>query len=88
PPVGLAELTLDSEETWCVACSDGEVEDAEGWCPDPQEIRCMYEILAEQGTLELSVRPLPRRPPTPEVDPQEEEEEEEEEEAEAEADEK
>uniref|UniRef100_UPI00398F4435 PAXIP1-associated glutamate-rich protein 1 n=1 Tax=Pristiophorus japonicus TaxID=55135 RepID=UPI00398F4435 len=72
------ELTLDSEGDWCVGCSDEEVESADGWSPGHQEIRRLYQILCEQGTLELSIRPLPRRPPTPEADPQEEEEEEEE----------
>ncbi|XP_067884611.1 PAXIP1-associated glutamate-rich protein 1 [Heterodontus francisci] len=85
PAVSLEELTLDSENAWCVDCSDEDVENPDGWSPSPQEIRHMYEILTEQGTLELSMRLLPRRPPTPEADPQEEEEDEEEEAEEEEA---
>ncbi|XP_067833796.1 PAXIP1-associated glutamate-rich protein 1 [Heptranchias perlo] len=83
--VGLEGLTLETEEDWCVGCSDVELENADRWSPGHQEIRRMYEILSDKGTLELRVRPLPRRAPTPEADPQEEEEEEEEEAEEEEA---
>ncbi|XP_041038108.1 PAXIP1-associated glutamate-rich protein 1 [Carcharodon carcharias] len=79
PAVSLTQLALDSEETWCVGCSDEEVEDPEGWRPGPQEVRRLYQTLEERGRLELSTRPFPRRPPTPEAHPQEEGEEEEEE---------
>ncbi|XP_043540073.1 PAXIP1-associated glutamate-rich protein 1 [Chiloscyllium plagiosum] len=80
PVLSLAELMLDVEESWCIDCSDQEIQDTETWTPSPQEILRLYGTLAEEGgSLELSCRPLPRRPPTPEADPTHEEEEEEEE---------
>ncbi|XP_060679279.1 PAXIP1-associated glutamate-rich protein 1 isoform X2 [Hemiscyllium ocellatum] len=80
PVLSLAELMLDVEESWCIDCSDEEIQDTETWTPSPQEILRLYGTLAEEGgSLKLSCRPLPRRPPTPEANPTHEEVEEEEE---------
>ncbi|XP_069782990.1 PAXIP1-associated glutamate-rich protein 1 isoform X1 [Narcine bancroftii] len=65
-----------AQESWCVGRSDDEEEEVEGsesWCPSPPEIVHLYRILSEHGRLELSARPLPRRPPTPEAGPPDEE---------------
>ncbi|XP_062919133.1 PAXIP1-associated glutamate-rich protein 1 [Mobula hypostoma] len=65
---------LPTEEPWSVSCSDEEVENTDPWTPSPQEILRLYQALSQQGSLELSSRPLPRRPPTPEAGPTQEEE--------------
>ncbi|KAE8577765.1 hypothetical protein XENTR_v10023043 [Xenopus tropicalis] len=80
------EGEAEEGEDWCIACSDEEVEEPEGWIPPPEDIKKLYELLASEGTLPLQVDILLRRPPTPEPDPldnesdQEAEEEEEEQE--------
>lgn len=76
----------EEEEDWCVPCSDEELESPDTWMPTPEEIRHLYELLASEGTLPLQVEFLPRRPLTPDYDPDDdksyEESEEEEEEVE------
>nr|XP_033801947.1 PAXIP1-associated glutamate-rich protein 1 isoform X1 [Geotrypetes seraphini]XP_033801948.1 PAXIP1-associated glutamate-rich protein 1 isoform X1 [Geotrypetes seraphini]XP_033801949.1 PAXIP1-associated glutamate-rich protein 1 isoform X1 [Geotrypetes seraphini] len=57
-------------EDWYVTCSDEELESPETWMPPPEEIKRLYELLDSQGTLPLQVEILPRRPPTPDVDPE------------------
>uniref|UniRef100_A0A6I8NAX7 Uncharacterized protein n=1 Tax=Ornithorhynchus anatinus TaxID=9258 RepID=A0A6I8NAX7_ORNAN len=50
-------------EDWCVPCSDEELElpeAGEPWMPPPAEIRRLYELLADHGTLELQAEVLPR----------------------------
>ncbi|PIO15454.1 hypothetical protein AB205_0162690 [Aquarana catesbeiana] len=76
----------DDDEDWCIPCSDDDVDETEGWMPQTEEIKRLYELIASEGSLPLQVDILARRPPTPEPDPededsdQEQEEEEEEEE--------
>ncbi|KAF1597170.1 PAXIP1-associated glutamate-rich protein 1, partial [Eudyptes moseleyi] len=62
----------DEEEDWGVPCSDEEGEPPEGWLPPPADIRRLYELIAETGSLPLRHVPLPRRAPTPEPDSEEE----------------
>ncbi|XP_068779438.1 PAXIP1-associated glutamate-rich protein 1 [Struthio camelus] len=67
------EAAAPAEEgEWGVPCSDEELEGADAWMPAPEEIRRLYELIAEKGTLELRAEPLPRRAPTPEPDSEEE----------------
>ncbi|XP_070585625.1 PAXIP1-associated glutamate-rich protein 1-like [Erythrolamprus reginae] len=61
-----------AEEDWCIACSDEELESPDKWMPEPKEIRRLYELIAEQGTLEIEAEILPRRNPTPEYDSEDE----------------
>lgn len=76
----------EDDEDWCIPCSDDDVDETEGWMPQTEEIKRLYELIASEGSLPLQVDILARRPPTPEPDPededsdQEQEEEEEEEE--------
>lgn len=63
-------------EEWEFPYSDEELEDAEDWMPPPEEIKRLYELLAEGEALELQWIPLPRRPPTPPHTPSPEREEE------------
>uniref|UniRef100_A0A8B9Q037 PAXIP1 associated glutamate rich protein 1 n=1 Tax=Apteryx owenii TaxID=8824 RepID=A0A8B9Q037_APTOW len=76
PTAALAASEEEEEEEeggeWRVPCSDEELEGADGWMPPPEEIRRLYELIAEKGTLELRAEPLPRRAPTPEPDSEEE----------------
>ncbi|KAJ1125361.1 hypothetical protein NDU88_003793 [Pleurodeles waltl] len=76
----------EEDEEWCVPCSDEELESPDTWMPTPEEILHLYELLASEGTLPLQVEFLPRRPLTPDYDPDDdksyEESEEEEEEVE------
>ncbi|XP_060636237.1 PAXIP1-associated glutamate-rich protein 1 [Anolis sagrei] len=61
-----------AEEDWCIPCSDEELDSPDNWMPPPSEIRRLYELIAEQGTLELQAEILPRRNPTPEPDSEDE----------------
>ncbi|XP_065511389.1 PAXIP1-associated glutamate-rich protein 1 [Caloenas nicobarica] len=54
-------------DDWGVPCSDEEGEPAGGWQPPPPEIRRLYELIAQHGTVALARPPRPRRPPTPET---------------------
>ncbi|KAM5152944.1 LOW QUALITY PROTEIN: PAXIP1-associated glutamate-rich protein 1-like [Mantella aurantiaca] len=72
----------EDDEDWCIPCSDDDVEETEGWMPQPQEIRRLYELITSDGSLPLQVDILARRPPTPEPDQDEESEQEQEEEEE------
>ncbi|XP_060747307.1 PAXIP1-associated glutamate-rich protein 1 [Tachysurus vachellii] len=53
------------EDEWEIPYSDEELEEAKTWMPPPEEIKCLYELLAKGEMLELKWIPLPRRPPTP-----------------------
>lgn len=72
----------EDDEDWCIPCSDDDVEETEGWMPQPEEIKRLYELIASEGNLPLQVDILARRPPTPEPDPEDEESDQEQEEEE------
>uniref|UniRef100_H3A842 PAXIP1 associated glutamate rich protein 1 n=1 Tax=Latimeria chalumnae TaxID=7897 RepID=H3A842_LATCH len=74
---GEEEQQEEEEEDWYVVCSDEEVENPENWSPSPNEIKRLYELIVEHGTLELQMELLPRRELTPEPEPEEEQSEEE-----------
>ncbi|CAI9600991.1 unnamed protein product, partial [Staurois parvus] len=63
----------DDDEDWCIPCSDDDVDETEGWMPQPEEIKRLYQLIASEGSLPLQVDILARRPPTPEPDPEDEE---------------
>ncbi|XP_072705251.1 PAXIP1-associated glutamate-rich protein 1 isoform X2 [Ciconia boyciana] len=68
-----ATLEEEEEEDWGVPRSDEEEgEPPDGWLPPPPDIRRLYELIAETGSLPLRHVPLPRRAPTPEPDSEEE----------------
>ncbi|XP_070800541.1 PAXIP1-associated glutamate-rich protein 1 [Pituophis catenifer annectens] len=60
------------EEDWCTPCSDEELDFPDNWMSEPKEIHCLYELIAEHGTLEIQAEILPRRNPTPEPDSEDE----------------
>ncbi|GAB0202391.1 PAXIP1-associated glutamate-rich protein 1 [Grus japonensis] len=62
----------EDDEEWGVPCSDEEEPSPEKWLPPPAEIRRLYDIIAQTGSLPLRRNPLPRRAPTPEPDSEEE----------------
>ncbi|XP_077303519.1 PAXIP1-associated glutamate-rich protein 1 [Lithobates pipiens] len=63
----------EDDEDWCIPCSDDDVDETEGWMPQTEEIKRLYELIASEGSLPLQVDILARRPPTPEPDPEDEE---------------
>lgn len=72
----------EDDEDWCIPCSDDDVEETEGWMPQTEDIKRLYELIASEGSLPLQVDILARRPPTPEPDPEDEESDQEQEEEE------
>lgn len=63
------EQTPAETQDWEIPYSDEEMENQQNWMPQPEEIKCLYEILAKGEALDLKWVPLPRRPLTPQHTP-------------------